>query len=50
MKKNKEKVNFDLSCLTLKELIKTYDDISEFLKFLGEKKIVLDEKEKDKNE
>lgn len=40
MKKEVNKVNFDISTLTLSELIKVYEDITTFLQFLDEKKIV----------
>lgn len=45
MKKEENKVNFDMSVLTLKELIKVYEDIVDFLQFIEEKKISQDEKE-----
>ena len=45
----KEKtVNFDLSQLSLRELIETYESIIEFLKYLEENKIQIDGD--DKNE
>ena len=47
MKKENEKVNFDLSVLSLKELVKVYEDITDFIKTLDEKRIVI---EKVKNE
>lgn len=48
MKKNNEnKVDFDLSVLNFKELIKVYDDIDNFIKFLKDKKIIIEEKAKD---
>ena len=51
MKKKVEKVNFDMSILSLKELIQTYEEITEFKNYLEEKKIIIDKKEKgDKNE
>ena len=34
-----EKTNFDISGLSLKELIKVYEDINSFLDFLDESKI-----------
>lgn len=43
MKKEENKVNFDLSALSLNELIKVYEDIISFLQFLEEKKIVEEE-------
>lgn len=48
MKKENEKVNFDLSVLDLKELVKLYEDITEFIKTLDDKKIAI-EKVKDEN-
>lgn len=47
MKKEENKVDFDLSVLKLEELIKVYDDINNFIKFLKDKKIVIEEKVKD---
>ncbi|MGM9877722.1 MAG: hypothetical protein ACI33S_03640 [Bacilli bacterium] len=48
MKKVKEeKVDFDLSNLELRELIQVYENINEFLKFLDENKIEIEEKEKE---
>lgn len=34
-----EKTNFDISSLSLKELIKVYEDINAFLAFLEESKM-----------
>ncbi|MGI6329664.1 MAG: hypothetical protein ACOXZR_02245 [Bacilli bacterium] len=34
-----EKINFDLSLLSLKDLIKVYEEINDFLLFLDNKKI-----------
>ena len=39
------KVNFDLSELTLEELIEVYDNINIFIDYLEESKIEIDEKE-----
>lgn len=45
MKKNdEEKVNFDLSKLSLQELVKVYTEITDFMQQLDEFKIVLEEK------
>jgi len=44
MKSGTEKVNFDMSTLSLEELIKVYTEITEFLQFLEDKKIVVEEK------
>lgn len=49
MRKKEEKINFDLSNLDLHELIKVYEEINEFLSFLNDNKIVIEE-EDDKNE
>ena len=43
MKKEENKVDFDLSTLSLQELIELYGNITEFLKFLEEHKIILEE-------
>jgi|GEM_PF-3442227 hypothetical protein len=50
MKKEEEKVNFDISTLSLSELIKVYEDITNFLQFLEDKKIVQEEKVEEKND
>lgn len=50
MKKEENKVNFDLSTLSLSELIKVYESISGFLQFLDGKKIIQEEKVEDQNE
>ncbi len=38
-----EKVEFDLSTLSLEELVEVYKNIVDFLEFLQENKIVLEE-------
>ena len=48
MKKEENKVDFDLSVLSLEELIKVYENIDNFIRFLNDKKIVIEEKVKDK--
>ena len=40
-----ETVEFDLSTLNLQELVEVYNDITEFLEFLKENKITLEEKQ-----
>lgn len=40
-----EKVEFDLSTLNLHELVEVYNDITDFLIFLEENKISLEEKD-----
>ena len=40
-----EKVEFDLSTLNLEELVEVYKNITEFIDFLQENKIILEEKE-----
>ena len=47
MTKEHNKVDFDLSVLKLDELIKVYEDIENFIKFLNDKKIVIEEKVKE---
>jgi len=39
-----QKVEFDLSTLSLHELVEVYKNITDFLDFLQENKIVLEEK------
>lgn len=50
MKEEEKKVDFDLSVLNLSELIKVYEEITNFLQFMNEKKIVQEEKVEDKDE
>lgn len=45
-----EKIDFDLSNLELKELIEVYERVDEFLKFLDESKIDMEEKGNDEDE
>ena len=40
-----ETVEFDLSTLNLQELVEVYRNITEFIDFLQENKIILEEKE-----
>lgn len=47
MKKEENKVDFDLSVLKLDELIKVYEDVENFIKFLNDKKIIIEEKVKE---
>ncbi len=42
-----EKVDFDLSLLTLEDLIEVYNKINEFIEFLDNSKIVTEEENKD---
>jgi len=42
---NENKVDFDLSVLSLQELIEVYENITDFLQFLDGSKIVIEEKE-----
>ena len=41
------KINFDLSTLTLEELVEVYDNIEIFLDYLEESKLETEEKEGD---
>ncbi len=41
--KKEEKVDFDLSTLTLHELIEVYNNITDFIKYLDESAIVEEE-------
>lgn len=45
MNKDENKVDFDLSILTLQELIEVYQNITDFLQYLENSKIVLEDKE-----
>ena len=47
MKNNEKTVDFDLSLLSLQELITVYQKVAEFLDFLESKKIVEEEKSKE---
>ncbi len=47
MKKEEKTVNFDLSTLSLEELVKVYEEIIEFTQFLDETKIVIEEEKVD---
>ena len=44
MVKENSKIDFDLSTLTLEELIEVYEKIEEFIEFLDESKIEIEEK------
>ena len=48
MKKEENKVDFDLSVLSFEELIKVYDNVNNFIKYLNDKKIIIEEKVKEK--
>ena len=48
MKKQENKVDFDLSVLNLDELIKVYEKVENFIKYLNDKKIIIEEKVKEK--
>ena len=45
MKKKENKYNFDLSSLSLKELIEVYENITNFLDYLENHKIEIESKE-----
>ena len=49
MEKNDKKVDFDLSALSLKELIQVYEEMNEFMDFLNSSKIE-EEKVEEENE
>lgn len=48
--KDENKVDFDLSTLSLEELIKVYESVEEFIEFLNDNKIEIEEKSEDENE
>ena len=45
MNKDENKVDFDLSILTLQELIEVYQNITDFMQYLENSKIVIEDKE-----
>ncbi len=49
MEKNDKKVDFDLSALSLQELIQVYEEMNEFMDFLNSNKIE-EEKVEDEDE
>ena len=48
--KDENKVDFDLSTLSLEELIKVYESVEEFIECLNDNKIEIEEKSEDENE
>lgn len=48
--KDENKVDFDLSTLSLEELIKVYESVDEFIEFLNDNKIEIEEKSEEENE
>ena len=48
MKREENKFDFDLSVLTLEELITVYNDVDDFISFLDSKKVEVEKK--DENE
>ena len=44
MTKEENKVDFDLSVLSFEELIKVYENVDNFIKYLNDKKIIIEEK------
>lgn len=48
--KDNNKVDFDLSTLSLEELIKVYESVDEFIEYLNENKIEIEEKNEDEDE
>ena len=50
MRKKEEKVGFDLSNLSLQELIEVYNNIDEFIQYLEENKIEVDEEKDDEDD
>lgn len=47
MTKKENKVNFDLSILTLTDLIKVYEDVQSFIYYLEDKRIEEEKEESD---
>ena len=50
MRKKEKKVGFDLSNLSLQELIEVYNNIEEFIQYLEENKIEVDEEKDDEDD
>jgi len=48
--KEDNKVDFDLSTLSLEELIKVYESVDEFIEFLNDSKIGIEENKEDDDE
>ncbi len=49
-KKEETKVDFDLSALTLEQLVEVYEDINVFIDYLNESKIEMEEKGSEEDE
>ena len=47
MKREDNKFDFDLSVLTLEELITVYNDVDDFISFLESKKVEVEKKDED---
>lgn len=47
MKREENKFDFDLSVLTLEELITVYNDVDDFISFLDSKKVEIEKKDED---
>ena len=47
MKREENKFDFDLSILTLEELITVYNDVDDFISFLDSKKVEVEKKDED---
>ena len=47
MKREDNKFDFDLSELTLEELITVYNDVDDFISFLESKKVEVEKKDED---
>ncbi len=47
MKREENKFDFDLSVLTLEELITVYNDVDDFISFLDSKKVEVEKKDED---
>ena len=50
MKKEDNKIDFDLSTLTLQELVEVYQEITDFLEYLKDNKIELEEEKEKEDE
>ena len=49
-KEEEEKVGFDLSTLSLQELITVYKDITDFMQYLDDNKIIVEEEKENEDD
>ncbi len=49
-KEEEEKVGFDLSTLSLQELVTVYKDITDFMQYLDDNKIIVEEEKENEDD